>query len=96
MITSQVNKNVIVFDSSTTEEERIKELLQSKRFVVAINMHSIFPKFHKINELVGNHDFVKYFYGGSLAFYQEMIDKFTRKSGEIIYMGKRFDDSRLI
>lgn len=93
MITIQKNKFVIAIDPKVEEEERISTFLQSKRYVAVINMHSIFPKFHKIKELVGNYDFVKYFYGGSLAFYQEMIGNFTIKRGKVVYMGKYFDSS---
>ena len=43
-----------------------------------------------------NYDFVKYLYGGGDKFYLETVSKFRLKKGEIIYMGERFDSSKMI
>ena len=79
---------VIVIDRNAEEEKRIKELLQSKRYVAAINMHSIYPQFQKIKKVMENYDFVKYLYGGGDKFYLETVSKFRlKKRGNNLHGG---------
>jgi len=88
---------VIVIDPNEDRAEEVRSMLKrSMEKVAVINTRCLSKRLQEINELVGDGNYLKIFYGCSEIFFKETIENLTLKSGELKYIGWELDVSKIV
>lgn len=88
---------VIVIDPDEKEAERVRKMLvKSMKGIALINTRCLSLQYQKINKLVSDGNYQKLFYGCNEEFFNEMIERFNLKCGELTYLGKWLDVSKIV
>ena len=88
---------MIVIDPEEDRVEEVKKMLgRSMERVAVINTKCLPLRLQEINELIGDGNYLKIFYGCSEVFFKETIENLSLKSGELKYIGWKLDISKIV
>ena len=88
---------VIVIDPNEDGAKEIRNMLKrSMENIAVINTKCLSKRLQEINELVGDVNYLKMFYGCSEKFFNETIERFNFKRGEFKYIGWKADVSQIV
>ncbi|KKT20354.1 MAG: hypothetical protein UW04_C0032G0007 [Parcubacteria group bacterium GW2011_GWB1_43_8] len=88
---------MIVIDPDEDRVEEVKKMLgRSMERVAVINTKCLPLRLQEINELIGDGNYLKIFYGCSEVFFKETIENLSLKSGELKYIGWKLDISKIV
>ena len=98
MTTIAVEKNaVIVIDPDQEEAEKVRKMLdRSMKNIAVINTKCLTLRRKEIEELMNDGKYQKVFYGCSENFFNEMVENFNSRKGEVAYIGWELDVYKIV
>lgn len=96
-MTTLEKDTVIVIDPDEEKAEKTRKRLEkSMKNIAVINTKCLSSHRQEIVELVSDNNYQKIFYGCSAEFFNEIVEDFNFKNGEVEYIGWKLDISKIV